>query len=71
MFKNFNLDKTVMASLGAGILLSLLLAITCSLNWLWLTAFIGVHQIQMSFTHYCLLARYMKKCGVKPGKIFE
>ena len=71
MLRNFNIDKMVMASLGAGILISLLLANIHSSNWLWLTAFIGIHQIQMSFTHVCWLAQKLKKSGVKPGKIFE
>ncbi len=71
MIKNFNIDKLVMACLGVGILLSLVLANIHSMNWLWLTAFIGVHQIQMTFTHFCWLAKTLKNAGVKPGKIFE
>lgn len=71
MIKNFNIDKLVMACLGIGILLSLLLANIHSMNWLWLTAFIGVHLIQAPFTNYCMLAKTLKQCGIKSGKAFE
>lgn len=71
MIKNFNIDKLVMACLGAGILLSLLLAHLHSMNWLWLTGFIGVHLIQAPFTNYCMLAKTLKQCGIKSGKAFE
>ncbi len=71
MNTNLTVDKLVMAFLGIGILLTLLLAATHSTNWLWLTAFIGVHLIQAPFTNYCMLAKTLKQCGIKSGKAFE
>lgn len=66
-----NLDQIVFASLGTAILVSLLLAITFSINWLWLTALIGVHQIQVAFTSQCYVAKMLKQQGFKTGKVFE
>ncbi len=50
---------------GTMILLSLLLAVSHSLNWLWFTAFIGVNLLQSSISKWCLMMTILKKLGLK------
>jgi hypothetical protein len=50
---------------GSMILISLSLAVTFSLNWLWFTAFIGVNLLQSSFTKWCLMMTILEKIGLK------
>jgi hypothetical protein len=52
---------------GTLILLSLLLAIKVSINWLWFTAFIGVNLLQSGITRWCLMENIMRKLGAKAG----
>lgn len=65
-----NVDKLVMRFAGTVVLLSLLLAHYHSVNWLWLTAFVGLNLLQASFTGFCPLATILKKLGIKPGSAF-
>jgi hypothetical protein len=53
------------------ILLSVLLAHFVSVNWLWLTAFVGANLLQSSFTGFCPLAMLLKRFGVQPGHAFS
>jgi hypothetical protein len=53
------------------VLVSLLLAHFVSLNWLWLTAFVGANLLQASFTGFCPLAIILKRLGVEPGHAFS
>ena len=50
---------------GTMILISLYLAITFSINWLWFTVFIAVNLIQSAFTQWCLMMTVLKKFGLK------
>jgi Inner membrane protein YgaP-like, transmembrane domain len=43
------------------VLASLALAITVSLNWLWLTAFVGANLFQSGFTRICPLESILRK----------
>jgi hypothetical protein len=65
------LDGAIMIFAGAMILLTLGLAITLSLYWLLLTAFVGLNLIQSSFTGFCPMAIAFKKLGVKSGAAFS
>lgn len=58
-------NRFVRAIAGAFILVSLLLAIYVSLNWLWFTAFVGANLLQSAFTKWCLLEDILKKFGVR------
>jgi hypothetical protein len=49
---------------GLFILTSLVLAHYHSLNWLWMTAFVGFNLLQSSFTRFCPLEIILKKFGV-------
>ena len=50
---------------GAFILISLALALTVNMNWLWFTAFVGANLFQLGFTKWCLLEIILDKLGVK------
>lgn len=64
------IDRIVMAFAGTVVLVSVLLSVTVSPNWLWLTGFVGANLLQSSFTGFCPLAIILKKIGVQPGKAF-
>jgi hypothetical protein len=66
-----NLDRAVMAFAGAMVLASLALAHYFSVNWLWLTAFVGLNLIQASFTGFCPAAMVFKSMGMKDGCAFR
>ena len=65
------IDRLVIAFAGAFILISLLLSVVHSTNWLWFTAFVGANLLQSSFTGFCPLAKILKLLGVKPGAAFD
>lgn len=65
-----NIDRLVFAFAGSVILLSLALSQYHSLNWLWLTAFVGANLLQAAFTGFCPLAKILKVIGKKPGSAF-
>lgn len=50
---------------GVFILVSLGLAISFSLNWLWFTAFIGINLLQSGFSKWCPMMTLLKKAGLK------
>ena len=64
------IDRIVMAFAGTVVLVSVLMAVYVSPNWLWLTGFVGANLLQASFTGFCPLAMMLKKIGVQPGKAF-
>lgn len=59
-----------MAFAGAMILISVVLAQMVNLNWLWLTAFVGINLFQAAITGFCPLVLILKKMGVRPGSAF-
>jgi hypothetical protein len=65
------IDRLVLAFAGSFILISLLLSVIHSHNWLWFTAFVGANLIQASFTGFCPLAKVLKLLGVKEGAAFK
>ena len=62
-----NIDRMITAMAGIMVLLSVLLAVYHSMNWLWLTGFVGLNLLQSAFTGFCPPAILLKKLGVKPG----
>ncbi|WCO02889.1 YgaP family membrane protein [Psychroserpens ponticola] len=52
---------------GVMVLLSVVLTVYVSPNWVWFTVFIGVNLIQSAFTNWCLLETILMKLGVKKG----
>lgn len=65
-----NIDRVVFAVAGTLILVSIIFAVSHSIHWLWLTAFVGANMTQAAFTGFCPLALILKAAGVKPGKAF-
>ena len=55
------IERVVRIFAGAVILASLALAVTVSLNWLWLTAFVGANLFQSGFTGVSPLASMLHK----------
>lgn len=55
------IESVVRIFAGAVVLVSLALAITVNLHWLWLTAFVGVNLFQSGFTGICPLASILRK----------
>ena len=51
---------------GIMILISVTLAVTVNIQWLWFTAFIGVNLLQSAFTRWCPMMMILKKAGLKP-----
>ena len=66
-----SIDRIVMAFAGVVILASVLLSVYHTVNWLWLTGFVGVNLLQSAFTGFCPLALILKKFGAKPGEAFS
>lgn len=54
-------ERVVRVFAGAVILVSLGLAVTASVNWLWLTAFVGANLLQSGFTRVCPLETLLKR----------
>ena len=55
------IERVVRIFAGAVILASLALALTVSVNWLWLTAFVGANLLQSGFTRVCPLENILKR----------
>lgn len=66
-----NIDRWVIRFAGFMVLLSVLLAVTVSGWWLWLTVFVGLNLFQSSFTGFCPLASLLKKLGGRALPAFE
>ena len=64
------IDRIVMAFAGTMILISVILAISFSLWWLVLTAFVGANLLQAAFTGFCPLASFLRRLGITPGAAF-
>ena len=66
-----SVDRIVLAFAGSVILISLVLSQLHSVQWLWVTAFVGVNLLQSAFTRFCPLAMILKSLGAKPGQAFN
>ncbi len=61
-------ERIVRAVAGTIVLASLLLSIYVNINWLWVTAFVGVNLLQSSFTKFCPLELILNALGVDKEK---
>ena len=66
-----NIDRAVLAFVGAMILASLALAYFVSPLWLWLTAFVGFNLLQSSVTGFCPAAIVLRKLGIPEGNALK
>lgn len=51
----------IRAIAGTFILLSVILAVTVHINWLWFTAFVGANLLQSAITKWCLMDDILRK----------
>jgi Protein of unknown function (DUF2892) len=58
-------ERGVRLMAGVMVLLSLSLAHFFSLNWLWLTAFVGLNLLQSAFTNWCPAISMLRAMGLK------
>ena len=54
-------NRIVRGIAGTFVLISLVLAITVNINWLWFTAFVGANLLQSSLTKWCLMDTILEK----------
>lgn len=66
-----NIDRIVFAVAGLFILLSVGLSQIHSVNWLWLTAFVGANMLQAAITGFCPMAIILKAIGKESGCAFR
>jgi hypothetical protein len=60
-------ERGILLVVGSLTILTVLLAVYHSMNWLWVTGLLGAHLIQASFTGYCPVVRTLQKIGL-PNK---
>ena len=58
-------ERGVRLMAGVMVLLSLSLAHFYSLNWLWLTVFVGLNLLQSALTNWCPAISMLKSMGLK------
>lgn len=56
-------ESIIRAFAGTMVLLSVILSLLFSVNWLWLAGFVGVNLLQSSLTGFCPLDWLLKKKG--------
>ena len=65
-----NIDRAVMAFAGVMVLLSVVLTLSVSPYFVWLTVFVGLNMLQASFSGLCPAAWAFRKLGLRPGTVF-
>ena len=63
------LDRALLAFAGTMVLLSVLLTVTVSPHFVWLTVFVGANLLQSAFTGFCPAVKMLAKLGFKPGPV--
>lgn len=58
-------DRYLRMIAGFFVMLSVLLAVTVDIRWLYFTAFVGLNLFQSAFTNWCPMMTFLKKLGVK------
>jgi len=59
------LERVLRGIAGTVVLLSLVLAVTVNLNWLWFTAFVGLNLLQSAFTNWCPMMSILRRFGIR------
>jgi hypothetical protein len=63
-----SIESMVRIMAGSIVLISLILSVTVSYNWLLLTAFVGVNLIQSAFTKFCPAEMILAKVFARPQR---
>jgi len=61
-----NVNEYLRMIAGTVVLISVLLAATVHINFLWLTAFVGLNLLQSAFTKWCPMMSFLRMLRV-PG----
>ena len=65
------LDRSVMMFAGAMVLLSVVLTVWVSPDFVWFPVFLGANLIQSSITGFCPAASVFRMLGIQKGCAFE
>ena len=65
-----SLERAILLVVGSIIVVTVLLGVTHSLNWLWITGLLGAHLVQASFTGFCPVVRTLKSMGYQSRPSF-
>lgn len=60
-------ERGILLVVGSLTILTVLLAVYHNMNWLWVTALLGAHLVQASFTGVCPVVMTLRKLGL-PSK---
>jgi len=64
---NLNVDQVVLVVSGVVVVITVLLGVFVHPGWLWITGLMGLHMVQMAFTGFCPLAKFLGSQGFKRG----
>ncbi len=64
------IERMILLVVGVVVLGSVLLGVTHSPNWLWLTGLMGAHLVQASFTGLCPVVMTLKRLGLPSRPAF-
>lgn len=59
------IDRYLRMIAGFFVMLSVALAVTVDIRWLYFTAFVGLNLFQSAFTNWCPMITFLKKLGVR------
>lgn len=65
-----SLERAILLVVGSIIIVTVLLAATHSIYWLWITGLLGAHLVQASFTGFCPVVRTLKSMGYESKPSF-
>jgi uncharacterized membrane protein len=65
-----SLERAILLVVGSIIVVTVLLGVTHSPNWLWITGLLGAHLVQASFTGFCPVVRALKSMGYESKPSF-
>jgi hypothetical protein len=69
--KTLTIEKIILLVAGTMVLLSTILAVYHSPNWLYLTGFVGANLLFAGFTGFCPMVKILRKFGFKHGLAFR
>lgn len=61
-------ERIVRRVAGTMVLISVVMAFSVNIQWLWLAVFVSINLIQSSFTKWCPLEKILDKAGIAPGE---
>ncbi len=64
------IERMILLVVGVVVLVSVLLGVTHSPNWFWVTGLMGAHLIQASFTGLCPVVMALKRMGLPSRPAF-